>query len=152
MQSPKEKQDNKPKSTSKNSSTEKSRYQLTDWGFVETAFGPDGKDNSRKLKKGTPRYMPPELTGADKLNIEQFKKCDIYSLGATLFDIYLSQKGERPQDLRAAIAKLQAGGYVDRAQSVEELNFLLFIKDLTAKRPEKRPTATEVLNDPFLAN
>lgn len=96
--------------------------------------------------------MPPELIGAAELNIEQFKKCDIYSLGATLFDIYLSQKGERSQDLRAAIAKLQAEGYVDRAKSGEELDFLLFIKDLTAKRPEKRPTATEALNDPFLAN
>lgn len=96
--------------------------------------------------------MPPELTGAGKLNIEQFKKCDIYSLGATLFDIYLSQKGERPQDLRATIAKLQAGGYIGEATSEDELDFLLLVKKLTAKKPENRPTALKALNDPFFAN
>ncbi len=130
----------------------KSLSQLSDMGLIDVVVGPDGTDNTANIRwKVTEWYKAPEQLDECILDPKQIYKIDIYSLGATLLQIYLSKKGEPAGNTRSQVVKLQAGTYIREEHSEIGRRLLHLLKKMTAKNPEDRPTALEIFKDPFLS-
>ncbi|MDR1628335.1 MAG: protein kinase [Oscillospiraceae bacterium] len=120
-------------------------YSLTD-------FGLSGKFNGPKFSGGgTPAYAAPELF-QDSLTREQIFKTDVYSLSATMYQMYLARSGQlraaRPRNLQTSIDRLQSSDTAHLNASTRD--FLDLIKWCTKRDPSQRPTAQAALNHAFL--
>ena len=128
----------------------KVKYQLCDFGFMDDKLKP-AKDSKDDKKRGSPQYAAPEIINKLPLNYKNLQKADIYSLGATLFQMYLAKKGDIDSGMHMArtIENFQNGIYGIGIISEEEGRFLDLIKMLTDLKPDNRPSAVDALNHPF---
>ncbi len=136
------------------------KYKLGDFGLSGSTRAPKNGDPEYRCK-GTPAYAAPELLESSTLEHllkgtgGEVKKVDIYSLGATLFRLFLSQKGSftNDGDFERAIINLQNGSIFksEDTNNVIKRNFLDFIRICVAKDPARRPTAAKALQHPFIA-
>ena len=144
----------------------KTRYNLTDFGLSV-----DGNvDIWVGRVAGSPGFVSPDVSDdgchvKSGVTMEQLQKCDIYALGASLFEFYLimreSQVGE-PINYNV----LRSNAHTDKRQLLrtyydyytkyskyfpEDYIFLSLIRKMMATKPEKRPTAEKCLQDAFFS-
>ena len=117
---------------------------LTDFGFA-TFFDEDEKLD---LPLGTPYYLSPEIVKEEKYD----QKCDIWSAGVIVYFLLhgsLPFLGVNQATLYNNIAnsELDANDPEWEGYSPQAKNFVM--KCLT-KDPKKRPSAAELLKDPWL--
>jgi serine/threonine protein kinase len=144
------------------------KFLVGDWGFLgdknehQGFIGPLNKEeyenpSEDRRRKGSPQYAAPELSYS-RLSEDEMPKVDIYSLGATLFQIYLASIGKinSASGLQSSCLRLQSGietfviTGADKKPNPRSRIFLEFVKKLTCRGPKQRPTAEQALRDPFL--
>lgn len=138
------------KVTSK-SGNQKTVYQLADFGTMTTH---DAKDIN---KRGSNAFQAPEQL-KNEVSKEHATKIDIYSLGVSLFKIYLMHRHVKKkktsgstESTKQLLRKLPT--YINKAKKklfkTSELNFLKLVQEMTNEDPTKRPSAQEALQRPF---
>ncbi|GAB7364144.1 hypothetical protein MBLNU230_g4695t1 [Neophaeotheca triangularis] len=129
--------------------TEDGKIQLGDFGIV--GVPEDGK-SKRTTIVGTPHYMPLEFHISDTLETEEAygTEVDVWSFGITVYEMavgHVPNPRVGREDLGIALnqaPRLEGGNY-----SQELRDFVAFCLDNDAKL---RPSITEVLQHPFIAN
>lgn len=154
----------------------KYNYQLSDFGSMISKS--QVKEQAEKLKenieglrefiekvaeRGTDRYSPPEFRNLKNCSdkdlvqlVKHIKKADIYALGVTMFEIYISimWPGSRMND--DDLKNLEDQNYNNlvkgnRAMNQKEKDLLNVIAKCIDKEPEKRPKAKELLALPIIS-
>jgi serine/threonine protein kinase len=130
------------------------KYSLGDFGLLcetlDPEDGQDGQDDYRR--RGTPFYAAPEILRG-VLKSDQIKKVDVYSLGVTLFEMYLTKVNciRLVNNMPQTIKKLQTGTYDPGASApIIKQNFFDFLKLCTKLNPSQRPTPKQALSHAFL--
>ena len=100
---------------------------------------------------GTPGYIAPEILELDPENSKYNEKCDVFSVGIILYMMTAKQmvfSGESESDLISNNKNCE----VDFNLPVFQSNDLLLdlLRKMLQKDPEKRISADEVLQHPFL--
>lgn len=111
-------------------------------------FGTSNDIGDRFTKVGTEIYMPPEIVK----NLKQTDKVDIWCLGILLYELLCGKtpfEAKNGETLSTNIKEKsvefdQKYGIVPQTKA--------FIKKLLSKNPEYRPTAKEMMKDPFFAD
>jgi len=106
-------------------------------------------DDITYLVCGTPRYMAPEMWQKAGYN----HKADIWSLGILAYEcveIYTPFKDIDDRDVKKEIE--QKGAPRFKSPSKYSSDFINFVNSCLELDPLKRPSATELLEHPFLAN
>lgn len=116
-------------------------YKLGDFGLANVFSKNDG-NSAPDIEEGDSRYMSKDLLD---FNPKDLTKCDIFSLGATLFEVMsrrsLPACGQEWQDLRNGKLPPLTG-------TMPCLNAI--IKEMMHPDPQKRPTATDLLSREIL--
>lgn len=113
-------------------------------------------DNDHRKKRGTRAYMAPEMFGKDKLDDELAKRVDIYSLGITIFQLYIMERlyphKVKMSEVKRIFKELQESNEFKPISKNDntELLFLDFVKYLTVCEPQNRPTVDQALEHPFI--
>ncbi len=107
------------------------QYKLGDFGLVSKI------ENHNDVEEGDSRYMSMELLSGD---LEDLTKSDIFSLGATIYEICLGrglpQNGEEWQDIRRGVLlPLQNSSF----------DFQMIVQTMMSPKKEDRPPASELL-------
>lgn len=125
---------------------EKPRLLLADFGVAEL-FEEQGRMSS--LVKGTVSYMAPEVF----MNILTTKS-DVWALGVVVFELLTAEKPFKGDNPMAMYAKLKTSeakyGPVEEAGCSEHA--VKFLKRCLTKDESKRPSAAEVIADPWLSD
>ena len=107
------------------------KYKLGDFGLVSKI------ENHKDVEEGDSRYMSMELLSGD---LEDLTKSDIFSLGATLYEICLGrglpENGQEWQDIRKGVLLPIRNTSFD---------FQMIIQTMMSPKKEDRPTASELL-------
>jgi len=107
------------------------QYKLGDFGLVSKI------ENHNDVEEGDSRYMSMELLSGD---LEDLTKSDIFSLGATLYEICLGrglpENGQEWQDIRQGVLLPMRNSSFD---------FQMIIQTMMSPQKEDRPTASELL-------
>lgn len=107
------------------------QYKLGDFGLVSKI------ENHNDVEEGDSRYMSMELLSGD---LEDLTKSDIFSLGATLYEICLGrglpQDGQEWQDIRQGVLHPMRNSSFD---------FQMIIQTMMSPKKEDRPAASELL-------
>jgi len=113
-------------------------YKLGDFGMAN-AFTESGRKSSAtpEIEEGDSRYMSKDLLD---FSPKDLTKCDIFSLGATLYEVCLGKSlptcGDEWQDLR--------NGKLDK--EIDGVEFGNIIKEMMHPDADKRPSATDLLS------
>lgn len=94
---------------------------------------------------GTPYYMSPEVLKHDGYN----SKSDVWSLGAILYELCTLEHAFQAQSLMAVMYKIVEGESPKLPDHFHSDLKKLFAR-LMNKNPQLRPSATEILQDPFI--
>lgn len=126
------------------------KFSLGDFGLSGETIDPKTEQEEYR-RKGSPDFAAPELFGS-KLDQKQIKKVDVYSLGATLFLMFLAKKKDfiNANQLPNAIKRLQSGTIYANTNKEIKRKFLDFVKYCTTPNPAQRPTPSQALTHPFL--
>ncbi|XP_064393526.1 serine/threonine-protein kinase Nek11-like [Halichondria panicea] len=94
---------------------------------------------------GTPYYMSPEVLKHDGYNV----KSDIWSLGCVLYELCTLEHAFQGQNLMAVMYKIVEG---DQPRLPDHFNTQLahIFSRMLDKDPNSRPTAVDVLQEPFI--
>ncbi|XP_069504607.1 uncharacterized protein [Ambystoma mexicanum] len=94
---------------------------------------------------GTPFYLSPELCQ----DVPYSSKSDIWALGCLLFEICALKPAFEALNLVSLFYKIVKGEYAGVPECYSESLHIL-IKTILSKCPEKRPSASSILNIPFV--
>lgn len=112
------------------------QFKLGDFGLVTRA------SCAQEVEEGDSRYMSMELLSGDRSDLT---KSDIFSLGATLYEICrglpLPMNGQEWQDIRTGRLALLPNTSSDMA---------LIIQQMMDPAPSRRPTTSQLLSHPML--
>lgn len=95
---------------------------------------------------GTPSHMSPELCQDMPYN----NKSDIWALGCLLFEVSAFKPAFDATNLMGLIYKIVKGSHADIPSSYSE-EFHHLIDSMLSKDPEKRPSASTILTQPFVS-
>jgi len=118
------------------------------------SFGYYTERPGRKIRQlcGTPPYLPPEICTNDFYKPDS---ADIWSLGVTFFVMFSSRfpfgDGSRLDPLFRRI-QFEEPQFTSSKWAAVSTEAKEFIKSLLQKRPEDRPTALQVAENPFVRN
>ena len=127
-------------------------YKLGDFGLVhKVARSSDGtvslsqdnnSDDDDEIEEGDSRYMSKELLSGHQIDLT---KCDIFSLGATMYEVCL----DRPLEANGSgWHAIRAGQLVWPKNTTYGLRSI--IQDMMHPDPDERPTAKELLQRRYL--
>ncbi|ODV61391.1 mitogen-activated protein kinase kinase kinase SSK22 ASCRUDRAFT_7628 [Ascoidea rubescens DSM 1968] len=123
------------------------------YGTKTKFFQSKGTSKTRGITSGTPMYMAPEIIKADKrLNTESFCACDIWSLGCIVSEMVTGLRPWENADNEWAIMYQIASDMMPNLPKPDEFSSdgIEFIKKCFIQEPTKRPTAADLLNDPWI--
>ena len=117
----------------------KGALKIADVGCALLITEEDTADFGNHLKFGTETYLPPEaLDNWQNLRKGDYHKCDMWSLGAVMFEICSYKRvlgNQNPTSIRGSIASLKSR----YSQTLTDL-----ISDLLQIDPDQRKTASQV--------
>ena len=125
--------------------TSQGLVKLCDFGVSAQLDNTIGAKTSTRI--GSPAFMAPEVIAATGHNT----KADIWSLGITAIELY---DGKPPYD-GVPMMKVMMCAVKDDPPSLPDTAtgpFRAFVGRMLVKDPEARASATELLEDPFIAN
>jgi len=119
--------------------TPSGEYKIGDFGLISLA-------DARLFQEGDCRYLPKELLTSDELPPGiQLPQADIFSLGCSIYELATRRpnpkSGEEWQQIREGQINLPP----TFSQSFEQL-----LRRMLDPEPDKRPTSSQLLNDPLL--
>ena len=97
---------------------------------------------------GTPYYLSPEVVKREPYTI----KSDMWSLGACLYEMTMLKMAFRSNNLLSLVSRIINDSFepVDRTRYSDDL--IKIIHRLLSKDPGERPSADELLSEPFLSD
>ena len=103
------------------------------------------------VKCGTPGYMSPEAINADtELGVTYGPKCDVFSAGIIFYMMVTKQMAFHGRDEDEILSKNKEGKIDFNLKSLKKNQSVFdLVKKMLEINPEKRPSAKEVLKDPF---
>ncbi|XP_017274200.1 serine/threonine-protein kinase Nek9 [Kryptolebias marmoratus] len=97
---------------------------------------------------GTPYYMSPELCQGDKYNF----KSDIWAVGCVLFEVLVLKRAfDATNRLNLCVKIVQGNWTMDVNSDVYSSGLIKLVCDCLNQDPAKRPTAEEILDQPFIS-
>ncbi len=132
------------------------KYKLGDFGLTtyidDKFFGSEVIEDTDPKRRGTPEYCAPEIENFGKKLPENYgEKADTFSLGATIYFLYLKDKGEinDASQLKSKINKLKNENIQQlELDNEQERNLLDFVQKCV--RSSNRLSVEQASKHPFI--
>ena len=120
---------------------------IGDFGYSQS-YARTISDKVAQTFCGTPCYLSPELWDGSKYS----KKADVWSMGVVLFELLFLRKpftSKNMHDLREKITKDNLS-IAAEAGSLYSKDMVRIVESLLEKKPEKRASTRDILEDPYI--